>query len=135
MGIFLAMYSKCRLLSASHEDGVIDSLETPSKQYQEPSYSQLHNLDLMVCDTPSTSNIVSNRMTPFGQRSNKFVLQFSLHSDKENGIVPKHETEDMEDDLIRRVRPSERCSLHVLHSHPEPGCRYMYDRTEDRVIS
>ncbi|KAK9276974.1 hypothetical protein L1049_006513 [Liquidambar formosana] len=44
----------------------------------------------------------------------------------------EHDHENHEDDIIKRVRPSKRCSLLVHGSQPKSGCRFMYDRIEDR---
>lgn len=65
---------------------------------------------------------------------NKFVSQFAFNTQNESTRSISQELENTEDDVIRRVQPSEKCSLHVLSSQPEPGCRFMYDRIEDRVI-
>ncbi|XP_050276321.1 uncharacterized protein LOC126718252 [Quercus robur] len=72
-------------------------------------------------------------VTPFGQRTDKFVVKFSTNNmpdaeNRENELA--HENND--DDIIRKVQPRERCSLIVHGSGPEPGCRFMYDRIEDR---
>ncbi|KAL5717740.1 hypothetical protein ACHQM5_010709 [Ranunculus cassubicifolius] len=89
--------------------------------------------------TPASSRpsrLANNPITPFGQRTSKFTVQFTLNKspEKENG-TREHESVDPEDDVIRRVQPSERCSLEVQKSHPAPGCRFMYDRIEDKFNS
>ena len=73
------------------------------------------------------------RITPFATRVNKFTQQYVLNSDNAASMPSKHEAETTEDELIRRIQPSQRCSLQVQRSQPEPGCRFMYDRMEDRV--
>ncbi|XP_048318477.1 uncharacterized protein LOC107428341 [Ziziphus jujuba] len=88
--------------------------------------------------TPQTNGIHSSGkpsklITPFGQRTNKFVVKYSINdvSNTENGREePDHENH--EDDIIRKVQPGRRCSLTVHGSKPETGCRFMYDRIEDR---
>ncbi|KAL1216416.1 hypothetical protein V5N11_026347 [Cardamine amara subsp. amara] len=73
-------------------------------------------------------------VTPFGRRIDKFVVKFNigdLAAHAENGN--NNDVENSEDDIIiKRVQTSQRCSLKVNGSGPEPGCRFMYDRTEDR---
>lgn len=81
------------------------------------------------------SKMTNNRITPFGQRINKFVSQFTFNTQNQVNGSKNQELENTEDDIIRRVQPSERCSLHIHSSQPEPGCRFMYDRVEDRVIT
>ncbi|XP_010415340.1 PREDICTED: DNA polymerase alpha subunit B-like [Camelina sativa] len=75
-------------------------------------------------------------VTPFGRRIEKFVVKFNIGNvaaHAENGT--NNDVEDGEDDIIKRVQTSQRCSLKVNGSGPEPGCRFMYDRTEDRFNS
>uniref|UniRef100_A0A1J3JR56 DNA polymerase alpha subunit B n=1 Tax=Noccaea caerulescens TaxID=107243 RepID=A0A1J3JR56_NOCCA len=76
----------------------------------------------------------AGRVTPFGRRVDKFVVKFSIGdatARAENGN--RNDVESSEDDMIiKRVQTSHRCSLKVNGSGPEPGCRFMYDRTEDR---
>ncbi|KAK6930864.1 DNA polymerase alpha, subunit B, N-terminal [Dillenia turbinata] len=75
----------------------------------------------------------SSLVTPFGTRRNKFVVQYSLNDKPNRGDMEKeHDPEDLEEDIIRRVKPSTRCSLQIHRSQPEPGCRFMYDRIEDK---
>lgn len=72
-------------------------------------------------------------VTPFGSRIEKFVVKFNVGNvaaHAENGN--NNDVENSEDDIIKRVQTSQRCSLKVNGSGPEPGCRFMYDRTEDR---
>lgn len=81
-----------------------------------------------------SSGKLSKHVTPFGQRTNKFVKKFSIGNmcDTENR-EKEHDQENNEDDIIKKVQPQKRCSLIVHGSGPEPGCRFMYDRVEDRV--
>lgn len=73
---------------------------------------------------PSKSKLI----TPFSKRTDKFVVKFSINT------VPKVEkAENDEDDVLTRVPLHERCSLSIHRSGPKPGCRFLYDRTEDRV--
>ncbi|KAL2955105.1 hypothetical protein AAZX31_18G009200 [Glycine max] len=73
---------------------------------------------------PSKSKLI----TPFSKRTDKFVVKFSINT------VPKVEkAENDEDDVLTRVPLHERCSLSIHRSGPKPGCRFLYDRTEDRL--
>ncbi|KAJ9549338.1 hypothetical protein OSB04_021881 [Centaurea solstitialis] len=72
-------------------------------------------------------------VTPFGQRKDKFVVLSTLNSIPiVNDIKKEQGEENMDDDVIKRVQPSQRCSLEILSSQPASGCRYMYDRIEDK---
>uniref|UniRef100_A0A2C9UTU0 DNA polymerase alpha subunit B n=1 Tax=Manihot esculenta TaxID=3983 RepID=A0A2C9UTU0_MANES len=75
----------------------------------------------------------SKHVTPFGLRTDKFVVKFNINNlpDTENGDT-EHANENLEDDIIKRVHPAKKCSLVFHGSGPEPGCRFMYDRIEDR---
>ena len=72
---------------------------------------------------PSKSKLV----TPFSKRTDKFAVKFSINT------VPNVENDENEDDVVRRVPLFERSSLSIHGSGPKPGCRFLYDRTEDRV--
>ncbi|EHA8586281.1 putative DNA polymerase alpha subunit B [Cocos nucifera] len=127
----------CRLLSDEHDDTKESFLNTPSSQY-EKQYVDIHTSTPGTNERPSSSKeskVISNRITPFGQRTNKFISQFVYNDQNTDNGLRQNEVENMEDDVIRRVQPSERCSLQVLRSQPESGCRFMYDRTEDRFNS
>ncbi|KAH7680879.1 DNA polymerase alpha subunit B protein [Dioscorea alata] len=128
------------LLNDEH-DGIKESLlDTPviGSQY-ERSY-----LDNGVAVTPKTnekgsrlkdSKTAYDRVTPFGQRMNKFVPQFTFNDKIMDDGIGRQENENMEDDIIKRVQPSESCSLRVHCSKPEPGCQFMYDSIEDKFIA
>ncbi|XP_008792220.2 DNA polymerase alpha subunit B [Phoenix dactylifera] len=125
------------LLSDEYDDTKESFLNTPSSQY-EKQYVENYTSTPGTNEGPSSSKeskVISNRITPFGQRMNKFISQFVFNAQNTDNGLRKKELENMEDDVIRRVQPSERCSLQVLRSQPESGCRFMYDRTEDRVNS
>lgn len=76
----------------------------------------------------------SKLVTPFGRRTDKFVVKFNINSlpvvDNNDG---EHDHGNLEDEIIRRAQPCKRCSLMVHRLGPEPGCRFMYDKIEDRV--
>lgn len=75
----------------------------------------------------------SKLVTPFGRRTDKFVVKFNINSlpvvDNNDG---EHDHGNLEDEIIRRAQPCKRCSLMVHRLGPEPGCRFMYDKIEDR---
>lgn len=83
----------------------------------------------------STSRKHLETITPFGQRKSKFVVQFTLNENA-NGESLKIENseENPNDDIIKRVQPIKRCSLQIISSQPESGCRFMYDRMENKVL-
>lgn len=111
------------------KEGILSSPTDRSlRLYSEPfdSTPQIHG-------SIFSSGKPSKHVTPFGQRTDKFVVKFCTNNtpNAENGErVIDHE--NSEDDIIRKVQPRKRCSLNVHGSGPEPGCRFMYDRIEDR---
>lgn len=123
------------LLSSSHVDEAA-FLDTPGqKQAKPPGESSNSELTPLTSDRPSSSRVAKtndDRITPFATRVNKFTQQYVLNADNLVIMPSKHETETTEDEVIRKIQPSQRCSLQVQRSQPEPGCRFMYDRMEDR---
>lgn len=78
---------------------------------------------------------INIRITPFGQRINKFTSQFDFNPHNAEHGLGSTELEKAEDDIITRVQPIERCNLQVYSLLPESGCRFMHDRTVNRVIN
>ncbi|KAJ4795175.1 DNA polymerase alpha subunit B [Rhynchospora pubera] len=76
----------------------------------------------------------ANRLTPFGQRTAKFSPHFVFNNalNGANELANQEINNSDEDEIIRRVRPGQKCSLSVISSQPQSGCRFMYDRTENR---
>ncbi|CAN4090508.1 unnamed protein product [Withania somnifera] len=73
-------------------------------------------------------------ITPFGQRKSKFVVQFSLNETANGGSMKmEHDEENPNNDIIKRVQPIKRCSLKIISSQSEPGCRFMYDRMKNKL--
>lgn len=73
-------------------------------------------------------------VTPFGQRTAKFTPHFVFNAHNGANEFTNQERNNSDDDeIIRRVQPGQKCSLNVISSQPQPGCRFMYDRTEDRA--
>ncbi|XP_058072274.1 uncharacterized protein LOC131221141 [Magnolia sinica] len=123
------------ILNDNHEDSQVGSFDTPMKEYERPDSEQLNSTQGTNGRPSSSSRHMNNHLTPFGQRTNKFVLQFSFNNPATDDEAREQDVESMEDDVIRRVRPSKRCSLQFHQSLPEPGCRFMHDRIEDRFNS
>ncbi|KMT07540.1 hypothetical protein BVRB_6g151510 [Beta vulgaris subsp. vulgaris] len=109
--------------------GVLDTpTNRPLARYEELGASAQGTTGNLLSSSKQSSII-----TPFGQRTNKFVVQFKTKTESisENG-KKESEDEDMGDEFIRRAQPKKRCSLVIHGSKPEPGCKFMYDRIEDR---
>lgn len=106
---------------------------TPTRNSQD-SYSEQFDSTPQTNGKNFSSGKPSKLITPFGQRTQKFVVKFSINSmpNMENGET-ELDPENNEDDVIRKIQPGRRCSLIVHGSKPETGCRFMYDRIEDRV--
>ncbi|WOL05156.1 DNA polymerase alpha subunit B [Canna indica] len=85
-----------------------------------------------VPSSKDANDIINIPITPFGQRINKFTSQFVFNSQNVENSIKNEELENVEDDVIRRVQPTERCNLLVHCLQPQSGCRFMYDPTEDR---
>ncbi|GAV81162.1 LOW QUALITY PROTEIN: DNA_pol_E_B domain-containing protein, partial [Cephalotus follicularis] len=102
--------------------------DTPTDKHQSLYSEQFDSAFKENHSTGKPSKIV----TPFGKRTSKFVVKFSINKipNAENGNT-EHDHENPEDDIIKRVQPRKRCSLIVHGSGPKPG-RFMYDRIEDK---
>lgn len=122
-----------RILNDEYEDTKEIILGTPTDK-QKSSQAETTASAQKTNGSISTSRKHLETITPFGQRRNKFVVQFSLN-EKANGESMKieHDQENPNDDIIKRVQPSKRCSLQIISSQPEPGCKFMYDRMENKV--
>ncbi|XP_008222042.1 PREDICTED: DNA polymerase alpha subunit B [Prunus mume] len=121
------------ILNDEDEDIREDVLGTPppfksQNHYSEPSDSTPQAIGNISSGKPS------KLATPFGQRTDKLVVKFSINNkpNTENGEKEDDNENHEDDDIIRKVKPGKRCSLIVHSSGPEIGCRFMYDRTEDR---
>ncbi|KAF7097866.1 hypothetical protein CFC21_099649 [Triticum aestivum] len=123
------------LLSNTHTDEE-GFLGTPSTKQEKP-HGESSNSELTPLTTERPSSIRAaktngDRITPFAQRVNKFTQHYVLNADNVASEPSKDDVETSEDELIRRIQPSQKCTLQVQRSKPEPGCRFMYDRMEDR---
>ncbi|KAJ4962113.1 hypothetical protein NE237_022023 [Protea cynaroides] len=137
MDISKRVSAPLRILNDGHEDTKEGFLGTPVDE--EIIHSEFSDFTPGI-NGKSTSGKqlkpLSNHITPFGQRKTKFVLQLSFNKPPgPENCIKEDNFESLEDDVIRRVGPSEKCSLQIHLSQPEPGCRFMYDRIEDRFNS
>ncbi|KAK8490467.1 hypothetical protein V6N12_005441 [Hibiscus sabdariffa] len=120
------------VLDAEDEDTNNVILGTPTGKSE-----KLH-LDIYDSARKANGNIYSSErksklVTPFGTRSKKFEVKFNIDNlptiDTANGF---EDHENLEDGIIKRIRRRKDCSLMVHRSGPERGCRFLYDRIEDR---
>ncbi|KAL0357801.1 UNVERIFIED_CONTAM: DNA polymerase alpha subunit B [Sesamum calycinum] len=130
-GLHLYSNDVAMILNGNYEE-VEGILHTPPDKrtlaHEKPSDSaQKTNGSRFISGKPLES------VTPFGSRKNKFVVQTTLneHSSMQT-IKTEEEHNNSEDDIIKRLQPSQKCSLLIDRSKPEPGCRFMYDRIEDK---
>ncbi|ONI30147.1 hypothetical protein PRUPE_1G233700 [Prunus persica] len=121
------------ILNDEDEDIREDVLGTPppfksQNHYSEPSDSTPQTIGNISSGKPS------KLATPFGRRTDKLVVKFSINNkpNTENREKEDDNENHEDDDVIRKVKPGKRCSLIVHGSGPEIGCRFMYDRIEDR---
>ncbi|GMN49155.1 hypothetical protein TIFTF001_018320 [Ficus carica] len=120
------------ILNADDGDAKEEVPGTPTRYSQDP-YSEPFDSTPQTNGRMFSSGKPSKLITPFGQRTQKFVVKFSINNmpsvvNGEKELDP----ENHEDDVIRKVQPGRKCSLTVHGSKPETGCRFMYDRIEDR---
>lgn len=122
-----------RILNGNYEetDAILDT--TPDKQAlaHEKSADSAQKTNSMRF----TSEKPLESVTPFGTRKNKYVVQLTLNEPPNmQTIKVEEDNANSEDEIIKRVQPSKKCSLEINKSQPEPGCRFMYDRIEDKVL-
>lgn len=126
------------MLHGEEQDDIKEGfLNTPNHFYERPYLESNGDSTPATSEKPLSTKISeqNSRITPFGQRMNKFVSQFTYNDQVAGYSLNSPEPQNMDDDVIRRVQPIEKCSLHIHRSLPEPGCRFMYDRIEDRFNS
>ncbi|KAL5762334.1 hypothetical protein ACOSP7_018598 [Xanthoceras sorbifolium] len=111
-----------------------DILGTPTDKSQiQKFYSEPLDSTDKTNENGYSSVKPSKLVTPFGRRTDKLVAKFNINNlpNTENGST-EHDNENTDDDFLKRVQPRKRCSLIVHGAGPKPGCRFMYDRIEDR---
>ncbi|XVE85256.1 hypothetical protein DITRI_Ditri17bG0077500 [Diplodiscus trichospermus] len=120
------------ILDAEDEDTKEVIFGTPTDK-SEKLQLDIHDSAHKMNGSIYSSGKISKLVTPFGKRSNKFVVKFNIDNlptlETANGI---NYHDNLEDDIIKRIQHHKSCSLVVHRSGPEPGCRFMYDRIEDR---
>lgn len=124
----------CRILSDEQEDTKVGILSTPTGRNDTFCPEPLDSTH-KVNGNSFSSGKPPESVTPFGQRKSKFVVQSTLNDLPNTEIIKKEEDHgNSEDYIIMRVQPSARCSLVIHGSQLEPGCRFMYDKIEDKVL-
>ncbi|KAL5552508.1 hypothetical protein UlMin_039909 [Ulmus minor] len=120
------------ILNDEDKDANEEVPSTPTHETKNP-YSEPYDLTPQTNGRTFTSSKPSKHVTPFGQRTHKLAVKFSMNDmpNTENGRK-EGDHENHEDDIIRKVQPGRRCSLISHGSSPEIGCRFMYDRIDDR---
>ncbi|XP_028061926.1 DNA polymerase alpha subunit B isoform X2 [Camellia sinensis] len=131
-GLHLYSNDVAMLLSDEHEDTKEGFLGTPTDRSDTLGAEPFDSIHKINGETFSSIKPLES-VTPFGQRKSKFVVQSTLNDlpNVEN-VKKEHDHQISEDDIIKRVQPSSRCSLVIHGSQPEPGCRFMYDKIEDK---
>ena len=94
-----------RILDAEDEDTKEVILGTPTDKSEKlhlDIYDSAHKTNVNIYSSGKMSKLV----TPFGKRSNKFVVKFNIDdlstTETVNGI---HDHENLEDDIIKRIQP------------------------------
>ncbi|CAH8382709.1 unnamed protein product [Eruca vesicaria subsp. sativa] len=122
------------LLDGIPEDTADEIVTTPTNKSQRLVPDSFDSVSRSRDYGYSTGKSVGH-VTPFGQRGEKFVVKFRIGdvaAQSENG--DNNDVENSEDDMIiKKVQTRRRCSLKVNGIGPEPGCRFMYDKTEDKL--
>ncbi|GAB2214350.1 hypothetical protein Droror1_Dr00018693 [Drosera rotundifolia] len=119
------------ILNAEREDMKENIPDTPGDR---PHNHHVESPDVATQANGGTSSHAksSSLVTPFGQRNKKFVVHSEFNKlSIENKLRVPQET-SCKDDIISKVQPGKRCSLVVQGSKPAPGCRFMYDRLDDK---
>ncbi|KAJ7945513.1 DNA polymerase alpha subunit B [Quillaja saponaria] len=120
------------ILNDDDEDTNDNVPGTPTDR-PEDLFSHAFNSTSLTNGNILSSGKPSRLVTPFGKRTDKFGVRFSINN-MPNIVNRKQEIDhdNHEDEIIRKLQPRKRCSLMIHRSGPEPGCRFMYDRIEDR---
>ncbi|PIN00093.1 DNA polymerase alpha-primase complex, polymerase-associated subunit B [Handroanthus impetiginosus] len=130
-GLHLYSNDVAMILNGNYED-IEGLLDTPTNRHTS-SREKSSDSAQKTNGSKFTFEKTIESVTPFGSRKNKFVVQTMLN--EHLGMQTLKVEEDhanSEDDIIKRVQPSQKCSLLINRSQLEPGCRFMYDRIEDK---
>ncbi|XP_051122291.1 uncharacterized protein LOC127245449 [Andrographis paniculata] len=130
-GLHLYSNDVAMILDDNYED-IEGAPDTPPDK-QTLSHNNLSDSAQKTNGSKFTSGKALESVTPFGTRKNKFVVQFTLNEHSITQTIKIEEDHaDVTDDIIKRIQPSQKCSLQINKSQPEVGCRFMYDRIEDK---
>lgn len=123
----------CRILNNDDDVSMDNAPGTPTN-HQQDLYSPAYDSTPLTNGNALSSGKSLKLVTPFSKRTNRFEVKFNINNmpNLENG-KQEPDRENDEDDIVRKVLPRRRCSLVVHGSEPRPACRFMNDRTEDRV--
>ncbi|GAA0154934.1 DNA-directed DNA polymerase [Lithospermum erythrorhizon] len=131
-GLHLYSHDVSMILNDDYEDSKEGILTTPTSKIEKASHEQSDS-GLKSNGSIFASAKPLDSVTPFGVRKNRFAVQFTLNKTATSEPMNvESRTQTSEDDIIKRPQPTSRCSLEINKSHLEPGCRFMYDRVEDK---
>ncbi|GER47328.1 DNA polymerase alpha subunit B [Striga asiatica] len=127
-------------VQSSHMGALLEQLQSDQIDKVRGKDSDKHKYHEMPSDSLKKSNgskLNSEKsldsVTAFGLRKNKFIIQTMLNQQPSTeSIKVKEHNENSDDDIIARLQPSKRCHLRINTSQPEQGCRFMFDRLEDK---
>ncbi|KAL8552556.1 hypothetical protein ACS0TY_001301 [Phlomoides rotata] len=130
-GLHLYSNDIAMILHGNYEEaeGILDTPTQKRTLAQEKSSDSAQKTN----GSKFTSEKTLESITPFGSRKNKFIVQSTLNEHPSMQTIKVEENhENSEDEIIKRIQPSQECSLLINRSQLEPGCRFMYDRIEDK---
>ncbi|KZV39969.1 DNA polymerase alpha subunit B-like [Dorcoceras hygrometricum] len=130
-GLHLYSNDVAMILDGEYEEVKEDMLDTPTSK---PASANKQPSDSTgkISGSKFSSGKPQESVTPFGQRKSKFAVQSSLNENHIKQIVKVEDHTNSEDDIIKRVRPNQKCTMRIMSSQPKPGCRFMYDRIDDK---
>ncbi|ESW35722.1 hypothetical protein PHAVU_001G259300 [Phaseolus vulgaris] len=136
-GLHMYTIGDVEMLLNNDDDTKDNTPGTPINHHHD-TFSPTDTTSLMYENVLSSGKASKSKLiTPFSKRTERFAVKFSINTlpSVENGKqeLNHEDTENDEDDVVRRVPQRERCSLVIHGSGLKPGCRFMYDRTEDRL--
>ncbi|GFQ07420.1 DNA polymerase alpha subunit b [Phtheirospermum japonicum] len=132
LGLHLYSNDVAMILDGNYEDkeGILD---TPTDK-RTLAHERLSDSSQKTNGSKFTFEKPLESVTPFGSRKSKFVVQAMLSQQPSmQSVKVEEDSANPEDDyIIKRPQPIQKCSLLINRSQPEPGCRFMYDRIEDK---
>ncbi|KAL3649861.1 hypothetical protein CASFOL_006264 [Castilleja foliolosa] len=132
LGLHLYSNDVAMILDGNYEDNE-GILETPTDT-RTLAHDKLSDSSQKTNGSKFTFEKPLESVTPFGSRRSKFVVQAILSQQPSTQSIKVEEDNENpeDDDIIKRPQPIQKCSLQINKSQPEPGCRFMYDRIEDK---